>query len=102
MFLLLPIIFIGVSADLRYNINMSNNLLIKTNSYLKNPVRRRQLLYTTAVSSTAIEGVHAAAVRERNCSAGAPFSPRPVVKKDKQPQKSRKSVIVLVPEASSE
>ena len=47
-------------AFLRYNTNMSNKLLIKTNSYLKNPVQRKKLLYTTAVSSTAIEGVHAA------------------------------------------
>lgn len=34
--------------------------LIKTNSYLKDPAKRKTLFITTVSSSTAIEGVHAA------------------------------------------
>lgn len=43
-----------------YNKNMSNKPLTKTNPYLKDPEKRKSMLYTTVSSSTAIEGVHAA------------------------------------------
>ena len=39
---------------------MANKPLIKTNPYLKDPAKRKDLFITTVSSSTAIEGVHAA------------------------------------------
>ena len=37
---------------------MSKNQLNKTNPYLKDPIKRRQGLITSVVSSSAIEGIH--------------------------------------------
>jgi len=37
--------------------------LIETNPYLKDPVKRQAMFYTTVSSSTAIEGVHVAATK---------------------------------------
>lgn len=39
---------------------MANKPLVKTNPYLKDPAKRKNLFFTTVSSSTAIEGVHAA------------------------------------------
>jgi len=36
---------------------MKKDSLIKTNPYLKNPAERRSMLYTSVVTSSAIEGV---------------------------------------------
>jgi len=36
---------------------MKKDSLIKTNPYLKNPTRRKSMLYTSVVTSSAIEGV---------------------------------------------
>lgn len=43
-----------------YNVTMTKKSLLKTNPYLKDPAKRRELFITTVVSSTAIEGVRAA------------------------------------------
>ena len=37
---------------------MPKNSLSKTNQYLKNPAERRAMLYTSVVTSSAIEGIH--------------------------------------------
>lgn len=47
-----------------YNKTMSTKPLIETNPYLRDPSQRKKLLYSTAVSSTAIEGVHVAVAKE--------------------------------------
>lgn len=45
---------------------MPNKTLIETNPYLKDPVKRQAMFYTTVSSSTAIEGVHAAVIKAIN------------------------------------
>lgn len=40
---------------------MQNKSLIKTNIYLKDPEKRQEIIETVAVSSSSIEGIHAAA-----------------------------------------
>lgn len=42
---------------------MKNKSLLETNPYLKDPAKRRLLLYTSVQSSTAIEGVHTAVAK---------------------------------------
>lgn len=37
---------------------MQKKSLSKTNPYLKNPAERRAMLYTSVVTSSAIEGIH--------------------------------------------
>ena len=57
--------------------------LIKTNPYLKDPLKRKALFITTVATSTAIEGVHAA-----------------VDQALKKPTKSFKSIVVSESEES--
>ena len=47
--------------EVRYNKYMRSKSLLKTNPYLKDPKKRQQIIETVTVSSSSIEGVHAAA-----------------------------------------
>ena len=50
---------------MNYNSLMQKKSLIKTNPYLKNPTERESMLYTSVITSSAIEGIKLPGVKTK-------------------------------------
>jgi hypothetical protein len=68
--------YYNVNRRVVRNILMQKKSLSKTNPYLKNPAERRAMLYTSVVTSSAIEGIHLPHISdEQNATWAVALSP---------------------------
>ncbi len=77
---------------------MPKNSLSKTNQYLKNPAERRAMLYTSVVTSSAIEGIHFHGSIDEQSATWAVASPQA---KSHKTNKKKKSALTVHESAAS-
>ena len=77
---------------------MQKKSLSKTNPYLKNPAERRAMLYTSVVTSSAIEGIHfPKVIDDQNAAWAVALSPA----KSRKTNNKKKSAVTVHESAAS-
>jgi len=77
---------------------MQKKSLSKTNPYLKNPAQRKAMLYTSVVTSSAIEGIHLPRILDEQNATWAVALPAP---KSRKTNKKKKSAVTVHESAAS-
>ena len=83
---------------MNYNGLMQKKSLIKTNPYLKNAAQRKAMLYTSVVTSSAIEGIHVPHILDAQNATWAVALPSP---KSRKANKKKKSAVTVHESAAS-
>lgn len=92
--------------DIHYNVPrrtvrytlMQKKSLSKTNPYLKNPAQRKAMLYTSVVTSSAIEGIHLPHILDEQNATWAVALP---ATKSRKTTKKKKSAVTVHESGSS-
>jgi hypothetical protein len=77
---------------------MQKKSLSKTNPYLKNPAERKAMLYTSVVTSSAIEGIHLPRIIDEQST---PWAVALAPTKSQQKNKKKKSALTVHESAAS-